>query len=263
METEKKEKGEMLVMTAEKIAQMTDYKPQEIAVLKNTIGKTLSDTELAYFLSFSRSVDLNPFLHETWAYRDSKGNLIVFAGKDGFLKKAQNHPRFDGITSAAVCANDTCTIDIPNGKVTHTFNVKDRGEVIGAYAKVIMKGIDVPTLVWIDRKEYDKKWNAWSSNPSAMCEKVAITQACKKACGISGLQSEYDFEIKGNVAIPIQDVKAESETEANKKKIIEALATYEGEDKEEIKAMCIEKSQANEFTPEFAQSIANQISLEL
>ena len=100
------------------------------------------------------------------------------------------------------------------------------------YAQVRMKGIETPTLVWIDRKEYDKKWNAWSSNPSAMCEKVAVTNACKKACGISGLQSEYDFDIKGSVAIPIQDVKSETELEMNKKKIIEALATYEGEDKE-------------------------------
>ncbi len=253
----------MLVMTAEKIAQMTDYKPQEIAVLKNTIGKTLSDTELAYFLSFSRSVDLNPFLHETWAYKDSKGNLIVFAGKDGFLKKAQNDHRFAGIVSSAVCANDNCTIDIPNGKVTHTFDLKGRGEVIGAYAQVRMKGIETPTLVWIDRKEYDKKWNAWSSNPSAMCEKVAVTNACKKACGISGLQSEYDFDIKGSVAIPIQDVKSETELEMNKKKIIEALATYEGEDKEAIKTMCIEKSQANEFTPEFAKEIAIKLKIEL
>ena len=257
------QKGEMLVMTADKISQMTQYSPQEVAVLKNVIAKTLSDTELAYFLSFSKSVELNPFLKEIWAYKNSKGDLIVFAGKDGFVKKAQADPRFSGIVSSAVCENDNCIIDIPNGKVTHTFAIKDRGNVIGAYAQVKMKGIDIPTLVWIDRKEYDKKQNVWNSNPSAMCEKVALTQACKKACGISGLQSEYDFEVKDNVAIPIQDVKVETEIEANKKKIIEAIDKYDGDDKEELRAMCIEKSQANEFTPEFADSIAKQMSLSL
>ncbi len=262
METEKN-KGEMLVMTAEKISLMTQYSPQEVAVLKNVIAKTLSDTELAYFLSFSRSVDLNPFLKECWAYKNSRGDLIVFAGKDGFLKKAQNDPRFAGIVSSAVCQNDNCTIDIPNGKVTHTFDVKGRGNPIGAYARVTMRGIDIPTLVWIDRGEYDKKQNTWNSNPSAMCEKVAVTQACKKACGISGLQSEYDFEIVKETAIPVQEINLKSEIEIMRDKIINELDKYTGDDKETLQAMCAEKYRANEFTPEFAQEIATQLNIQL
>jgi phage recombination protein Bet len=267
METEKKDTtGEILTVNAEKISTLTGFTTAEIGVLKNTIAKGSTDTELAYFLSVCKSVQLNPFLKQIWFFKDKRGNLLIFAGRDGYLEIAQRDSRWTGMSSAYVCEKDNFTMDVPNGKVIHSYGI-DRGKIVGAYCIIKPKGIETATVEWAEISEYKPKnaseYSPWSGQPGIMIQKVAEVHALKKAFGISGLNSEYDFQIVKDVAIPVQEVKAETEIEVQKKKIIEALATYDGEDKEEIKAMCIEKSQANEFTPEFAQSIANQISLEL
>jgi hypothetical protein len=51
--------------------------------------------------------------------------------------------------------------------------------------------------------------------------------------------------------------------EEMQKKIIEGLANYKGDDREEIKKMCLDKIKANEFTEEFATQIAQTIGVEL
>ena len=47
------------------------------------------------------------------------------------------------------------------------------------------------------------------------------------------------------------------------KKIIDALAAYSGEDRDDLKEMCIEKRKAGEFTLEFARHIGKQIGVEI
>ena len=46
-------------------------------------------------------------------------------------------------------------------------------------------------------------------------------------------------------------------------KIIDKLETYNGDNKETIRSMCVEKQQAGEFTEEFARNVAGQLGLEL
>jgi len=202
-------KNEMMIINADKIAVLTGYKSEEVAIIKNTIAKNTTDTELAYFLSVCRSVNLNPFLKEIWCYKDAKGNLIVFAGRDGFLSLAQKDQRWNGMLSSYVCKNDTFKMNVAAGTVSHEYGAEDRGAIIGAYAIIKPKGCDMPTVSWAAIKEYDKGYNTWNTNKGAMIVKVAETMTLKKAFGISGLQSEYDFEVKNNIVIPIQEVTDE------------------------------------------------------
>lgn len=196
---------QVTVQTAGKISDITGFKPEEIAVIKATVAKNTTDTELAYFLSIAHQVQLNPFIKEIWCYKDGKGNVLVFAGRDGFLKIAQRDVRWNGMTSAYVCENDTFEMDVPGGKVMHTFGVTKRGAIIGAYCISKPKGCDFATVAWADINDYDKKLNAWSSNKGAMIMKVAETHCLKKAFGISGLQPEYDFEIQGANVVNINE----------------------------------------------------------
>jgi len=41
---------------------------------------------------------------------------------------------------------------------------------------------------------------------------------------------------------------------------VEALDIYQGEDKEELKKLCAEKSKAGDFTVEFGKNILKQVS---
>jgi phage recombination protein Bet len=257
--------NEMVLINADKIALLTGFKSEEVAIIKNTVAKGTTDSELAYFLSVAKSTGLNPFNKEIWCYKDNKGNVIIFAGRDGFLKKAQESPQWNGMTSFEVCANDVFEMNVTEAKVKHIPNFKDRGEIIGAYAIVRPKGCELPTIEWADFKIYNKGYNTWKSDAPAMIKKVAESHALKKAFGITVLQPEEDFDVKNGVAVPvIHEVQtdAELETAMNKdaaKNLIKLLGKYNGEDKEAIRHEAAEKVKDGTFTPEYAQSIAAKI----
>lgn len=258
METAERETA---LQNATKISTMSNFTPEQVMLIKATVAKGTNDNELAYFLSVAKSVNLNPMLKQIWCYKDNKGNLLMFAGKDGFLAIAQRDARWNGITSAYVCENDNFELDIPNGTVKHTNNGKDRGAIIGAYAIVKPKGCELATIEWADIATYDKKQFVWSSHKGDMIMKVAEIHALKKAFGISGLNDEYDFNIQNNVALPLETASPENDLDNVKKKIIEALATYKGEDKKTIQKMCADKAKANEFDYTFARETAKQLGI--
>ena len=204
---------EIVVMTAEKISKLTNYSIEEVAVVKANLARNVNDSELAYFLNVCKTVGLNPFNREVWCYKDNKNNLLIFAGRDGFLAKAQKSPRFDGIRSSEVCENDVFEMDIANNKITHTPNYKEpRGKIIGAYALVFRKDGE-PTIEWAEDSVYNKGRFTWETHHAEMIKKVAETHALKKAFGISGIQAEYDFDVKNDVAVPIDTEIKELSTE--------------------------------------------------
>jgi phage recombination protein Bet len=187
-----------------KIATATGFTSEQVAIIKNTVAKNVSDLELAFFLTNAKDLNLSPFNKEIWCYKDHQNNLIMFAGRDGFLKKAQQDNRWNGISSADVRANDTISIDYPNGVVHHSPQVnKDRGEIVGAYAICKPKGCELATIEYVEFKTYSKGKFVWASHPADMIKKVAEIRALKKAYGISGLQSEYEFTVQDDIVKPI------------------------------------------------------------
>lgn len=170
------------------------FTPEQVSVIKSTVAKGTTDTELALFIYTATSSGLNPLIKEIWCYKDGKGNLLIFAGRDGFLKKAQQHPKFAGIRSSAVREKDEFSIDIPNGKVSHIINkaTEHRGKIIGAYCFVYRRE-EEPTLTWVDFDTYNKGYSVWKTHPEDMICKTVETKSLKKAFGMSELQSEYDW----------------------------------------------------------------------
>ena len=254
------EKTEIVQINADKISKVTGFSSDEVAIVKANIAKGVNDSELAYFLNVCKTVELNPFIKEIWAYKDNRGNLLVFAGRDGFLTKAQRSPTYNGLRSSEVREKDSFTANIPKGIINHTFGFKDRGPIVGAYAIVFRKDGE-PTVETVEFSRYNRNFGAWKTHPEAMIKKVAETNALKKAFGISGIQSEYDYNVKNDIALPIETQK--TDIEKAQRKIIEALDTYQGEDKADIQELCKSKVQAGEFDMEFAKNIAKQLNLEL
>lgn len=252
------EEKAMVQINADKIAGFTNFKAEEIAIIKNTVAKGTTDSELAFFLSICSSVKLNPMMKEIWCYKDNKGNLLAFAGRDGFLKRAQESELWNGMTSFEVCKNDQFTMDVTNAKITHLPAFQDRGAIIGAYAIVKPKGCELPTVEWADIKVYDKNQFTWNSHKADMIKKVAEIHALKKAFGIGVLQSEYDYNVRDEIAMPLLPAKSELETITQK--VIDSLDFYQGENKTMLQKMCADKKAAGEFTIAFAQSILDQIT---
>lgn len=193
------------------IATNSQFSPGEIDIIKSTVAKGTTDTELSYFLILAKSLGLNPFNKEIWCYKDGKGNLLTFAGRDGFLVAAQKQAVYNGLRSGYVCANDKVfSMDIPNAVVEHKFDNKPRGPYVGAYAIAFRKGAEA-TVVWVDFNTFNKGYNVWKSNPGEMIIKVAEAHALKKAFGLSGVDiaETYDFE-KETFAVPI-DIEHEEQ----------------------------------------------------
>jgi len=215
----------LVIPTTEQISisENFGYTASEVAVIQNTVAKGTSKVELAYFINVCKSVGLNPFVKEIWCYKDNKGNLLVFAGRDGFLAKAQVNPFFNGIRSSEVCSNDKFSMDIANNKIEHSYGIAERGEIIGAYAIVFRKNGE-PTIEFADFKFYNKGYNTWKTHPAEMIKKVAETHALKKGFGISGIQSEYDFNEKNGVVVPLN---SEPKTEVSDEQWIEVKKVFD------------------------------------
>lgn len=213
LERERKEKEdamkkEMQLFSYEKIAEMTSFRTDIISVLHRTVAKGTTPSELAYFLNYCNSIELNPLNKEVWCYKDGQGNVIIFAGRDGFLKKAHQSKRYLGMRSSEVHQNDEFELDMIEGKLVHKFNNKDRGDIVGAYAIVKVEGRE-DTIKYVKMTEFDKKQANWKTMPSKMICKVAECHALKEAFGITGLAVEYDFVIKDNVAHVTVDADVE------------------------------------------------------
>lgn len=271
MEKETKMSTTIQQVSAQKISELTGYTPERIAIIKAQVAKGTTDAELAHFASVCVSADLDPLLKEIWCYKDYKGNLLIFPGRDGFLKIAQRSSKWNGMTSFDICENDEIdmTINTNNIEINHKPNFKDRGKIIGAYCMIKPKDCDLPIIEYVEFDKYYKgkkydgsliKTSPWNTAPAAMIKKVAESAALKKAFGITGLDNEYDFEIKNEIAEPIQDAHEVDELEVLKGKIIDKLEEYKGEDIEEKRQMLKDTDKAGQFTIEFGENLLKQIS---
>lgn len=194
--------NELVKTNNQKIAeQIKIYSAEDIAIIKTTVAKNTTDLELSYFLNVAKSYGLNPFKKEIWCYKDKQNNLIVFAGRDGFLAIAQKSPLWNGIASCEVRKGDEFSMDVAQGKISHSKNVFTKGEIVGAYAICKPKGCAITTIEWADFETYNKGYNVWKADPTAMIKKVAESHCLSKAYGISGLASEYDFKVEDDIVV--------------------------------------------------------------
>lgn len=175
------------------------YSAEQVSVIKKTVAKGTTDTELALFIYTATSAGLNPLLKEIWCYK-MRDRLLIFAGRDGFLKKAQQNPKYAGMRSSSVREKDIFEINIPAGTVNHIItneSNKKRGPITGAYAFVYRRD-EEPTLVWSDFETYTKDGanfdNAWKTHPDDMIIKCAEIRALKKAFGMAELENPYDWQ---------------------------------------------------------------------
>lgn len=189
-------KKEDVLITQNEQSAISQFSNTDVDIIKNSVAKGTSDAELKYFLAVAASTGLNPFQKEIWCYK-SGNDMLIFAGRDGFLSNAQKKPDFKGIRSAYVCEGDKFKMNIVSGHIEHEFTQANRGNIVGAYAIVKREGMDA-FISWADFKEFNKGYNAWKTNPGSMIKKVAEAHALKQAYSLSGVDSEHDYDFKRN-----------------------------------------------------------------
>lgn len=185
-----KEKNRLIVASGQ-----LGYTPEQVQLLMRTVAKNATVDEFLMFANVCKTSGLNPLQKEIWFYKDNKGNCIITAARDGFLSIAQKSGEFAGLESAAIFSNDEFSIDHSKHEVHHIYKIKDRGELVGAWAKTYRKGC-VPNITVVDNATYNKGWNTWKTHPQQMLIKCAEAISLKKTYGISGIVSmeEVGFE---------------------------------------------------------------------
>lgn len=181
----------------------------QLQEIKQIYGKDLTDNEFKIFIGIGKATGLNPFLREIWAVKYNNNPASIFVGRDGYRKSAQKDPEYDYHLSDAVYANDQFKVE--NGEVKHTYNVADRGALVGGYAIVKRKSAEKPMFCYVSLKEYGTGKSLWASKPATMIKKVAEAQALRMA--FQGLfAGTYDESEAWDEEKPARRVAAKAET---------------------------------------------------
>lgn len=181
---------------------------EQITTIKNTICATATQPEFEMFLEVCKGTGLNPFLNEIWFIKISYmkwdkdlkkevpfSKTNIFAGRDGYLKIANNHPQYDGMV-ADVKYDETTKAPL---SATATVYRKDRSHPATFTAR------------FVEYMKADSKF--WKDTPSAAIQKVAEAGALKRAFAISGLLTLEEFGVN-NIADAEKRMKGEDETKA-------------------------------------------------
>lgn len=168
-----------------------------IETLKQTVCKGATDAQLKLFIEVARATGLNPFLKgEIW-YVPEKN--MIMAGRDGYLRVANENPNFDGIETRV--ERDEKNVPI---KAVCTVWRKDRTH---------------PTICEAYFSEYRKNSPVWQQYPSAMIGKVSEVLALKRSFAINGVVSEEEVGHDGTGSVEAaQAVAARKIAEINERK---------------------------------------------
>ena len=140
-----------------------------IETIKQTVAKGATDAQLKMFIEVCKGTGLNPFLKEIW-FVPAVG---VMAGRDGYLRVANEHPMFDGMET----------------KVERD----DKGVPLKATCSVWRKDRAHPITCEAWYSEYRKSSPIWQNYPSAMISKVAEVLALKRSFSINGVVTEEEI----------------------------------------------------------------------
>ena len=215
------------------------FTPAQVALIRSMFARGATDDELAVYLRIAAKYELDPLARQIWLIceLDEKGNRKLGRdgqprppqlqpSRDGWRVIAQRNPLSDGIQAAAVYSGDEYDAKPTEGVVHHraVFTAKGTrdGKLSGAWALVWRKDWRHPAFAFASWQEYGlpmtrkdgdpngdliNAWSPWRKYPSAMIEKVAETNALKRAFPLSGLSSY------GVAILPGEDDAPEDEPE--------------------------------------------------
>lgn len=145
---------------------------EELALVKATAAPRCSDEEFQLLLYQAKTYKLDPLLKQIWAvkYHDGKP-ASIFVGRDGYLSIAHQSGQFDGMDSGT----------------------RGDGDDLIGFASVWRRDMKQPFKVEVALKEYNKKSGNWLTMPRTMIQKVAESQALRRAFNISGVYAPEEM----------------------------------------------------------------------
>ncbi len=166
-----------------------EHNEKTMAQIRQICPATLTEQEFITFVGIGMATQLNPFLKEIWAVKFTpQAPAAIFIARDGYRKIAKRSADYEVHVADAVYQHDT--FDVDAGVIKHSYSLKDRGRLTGAYCWIKLKSTDIKPYVYVEFNEYDKKQSLWLSKPATMIKKVAEAQALRMV--FNELAGTYD-----------------------------------------------------------------------
>lgn len=146
-----------------------------MSVIRNTVAKGATEAEFVMFSEVCKSSGLDPFKKEIW-FMKIQGQTQIFTGINGYLKIANLHPAFDGMSDELIYED---------------------GKLVGAKCSVYRKDRAYPVVAIAYIDEYRKSSPTWSKMPKVMIKKCAKSVALREAFAqqLGGTYTEEEFGI--------------------------------------------------------------------
>lgn len=238
---------------------------EKVELLKRTVAKGITDDEFQIFLALAQKYDLDPFARQIWCVKYDKNEpASIFTGRDGFLHLAHMSGKFDGMETKVRKENEPLIIKDRYGKISLNSDFQ-----YVATCTVYRKDMNHPITVEVWEEEYNTGNRFWRTKRRTMIQKVAESQALRRAFDISGLYAPEEFGFAE--AKLADDVEIEEEQQIAKEKsdeVLEKLKKITGEDisteepqnednVEEIKGILEEEETVEEAPDYFGDEVVN------
>ncbi len=148
------------------------WSEDDIKLIQDTVAKDTTSSEFKLFLYTASKYQLDPLIKQIWCVKYKNNAAQIFTGRDGFLSIAHRSGKFNGMDSG----------------------VRQEGKEIIGWCKVYRNDMDHPFYVEVALSEYSTGQNLWNKKPRTMIQKVAESQALRRAFDISGLYSPEEID---------------------------------------------------------------------
>ena len=161
---------------------------QEIAITDDDVryvlaaNQNVTNEEMKLFIELCVAHKLNPFIKEAYIVKYGNQPATLLIGKDVWLKRAMRNPLYRGHQAGLTFIGQDGKLRRREGSM-----LLDGEQLIGAWAKVYLKGFEVPLYDEVSFNEYagrkkDGSLNRqWASMPSTMLRKVALVHVLREA----------------------------------------------------------------------------------
>lgn len=170
---------------------MAEYDEVTWQLARTAYAPTLNDDEFVLFVQHAKRQGLDPVQRQIYAYvsiqkNTGKRELVFIAGVHGLLARCYRVPTFLGIQGEAVYDGDTggkgVIVNAAEGVVQHDFQMVDRGNLIGAWARGQHRG-RLPIVKASYLAQYVKTGEIgffWRQFPDVMIEKIPRAQIARE-----------------------------------------------------------------------------------
>lgn len=180
------------------------------AIVKNFLvngNGAVTNQEIVMFLNLCKAQRLNPFLREAYLIKFGSQPATIVTGKEVFTKRARRNKDFAGYEAGIIVQGKDGNLEYRSG----TLHLADE-QIVGGWAKVHIRGYDVPVESSVSFDEYCLKKDGhpasnWASKPGTMIRKVALVQALREAFpeDLQGMYSAEEAETVIDSAIQLDE----------------------------------------------------------